>query len=378
MLRASDWDGIGRPDCYVFGKLLGQGSFGTVRLAHHKITGHKVAVKSYEKARFKDSAQVKRCWSEIELMKSLNHIHIVRLFEVFETNKRIHLVMEAASGSNLCAYVKSRKRLPESEAIRILYHLTIAIEYLHNNDIVHRDVKLENVLFDSNRVIKLVDFGFSVRSQDKKLRVFCGTPSYMAPEIVRRKEYHGFPVDVWSLGVLFYAMLVGRFPFTAKTYPELYKKIARGVFSIPDHISNSARDAIRKMLTLNPTMRLTIAQVRTHPVLAERSHTFPRVPEPDECVHLISADPNKDIAQPLLKQLTDFGFHKERLLKSILARDRNHYTTTYYLLAMKADKKRLMLQREREKQQQQQQQQQPPQQHHSVPAADFVQQSQQA
>jgi serine/threonine protein kinase len=343
MIRDKQWNGVGRPDCYVFGKLLGQGSFGTVRLAHHKITGHKVAVKSYERAKFKDEAQVKRCRQEIDLMKTLNHVHIVRLFEVFETSKRIHLVMEAASGGNLCAYVKSRKRLPESEAVRIFYHLALAIDYLHANGIVHRDVKLENVLFDSNRVIKLVDFGFSVRAYDKPLRVFCGTPSYMAPEIVRRKEYIGFPVDVWSLGVLLYAMLVGRFPFTAKTYPELYKKIAGGAFQIPEGISASVRDALRRMLTLAPEQRATIAELKAHRMLSERAETFPIVPSPNQCTHLISDDPNDDIVPALVKQLTEFGFPKDRLIRSIQERQRNHFTTTYYLLAMKAEKKRQLL-----------------------------------
>ena len=343
MIRDKQWNGVGRPDCYVFGKLLGQGSFGTVRLAHHKITGHKVAIKSYERAKFKDEAQVKRCRQEIDLMKTLNHVHIVRLFEVFETSKRIHLVMEAASGGNLCAYVKSRKRLPESEAVRIFYHLALAIDYLHANGIVHRDVKLENVLFDSNRVIKLVDFGFSVRAYDKPLRVFCGTPSYMAPEIVRRKEYIGFPVDVWSLGVLLYAMLVGRFPFTAKTYPELYKKIAGGAFQIPEGISGSVRDALRRMLTLAPEQRATIAELKAHRMLTERAETFPQVPSPNQCTHLISDDPNDDIVPALIKQLTEFGFPKDRLIRSIQERQRNHFTTTYYLLAMKAEKKRQLL-----------------------------------
>ena len=137
---------------------------------------------------------------------------------------------------NLCQYVKARKRLGEADARAIFVQILMAVEYLHTTGIVHRDIKLENVLFDENRSMKLVDFGFSVGCRDptKKLKIFCGTPSYMAPEIVMRRQYEGRPVDIWSLGVLLYAMLCGMFPFVAKSYPELYKKIVRAHLRLPD------------------------------------------------------------------------------------------------------------------------------------------------
>jgi len=344
LITASDWDMQGQSDMYVFGKLLGQGSFGTVRLAYHKITGHKVAIKTCEKSRFKDENQLNRCRQEIQLMEQLNHIHISRLFETLENTKRIHMVMEAATGGNLCTYVKSKKRLVEAEAVGIFHQLILGLDYLHSNGIVHRDVKLENVLFDANKVIKLVDFGFSVISSDRKLKVFCGTPSYMAPEIVRRKEYVGFPVDVWSLGVLFYAMLCGRFPFAGKGHPDLYKKIAKGEYNMPESASASAQDSLKRMLCLNPSMRISIKQLKSHRILANEKSLFSENSHHNDCVSLISEDPKNDIQPNLVKQLTDFGFNKEKLVKSIIDRKRNHPTTTYYLLAMKAEKKRQSMQ----------------------------------
>ena len=340
LVTSSTWAGRGAPDMYVIGKILGQGSFGTVRLAHHKITGHKVAIKTYEKARMSKPGQLKRCRQEIRLMEKLNHAHSIRLFETFETQKRVHLVMEACTGGNLCSYVKAKKRLSENEAVSIFHQLSMGIEYLHNNRIVHRDVKLENMLFDGSRNVKLVDYGFSVFVSDRKLRVFCGTPSYMAPEIVRRKEYWGFPVDMWSLGVLFYAMLCGRFPFTAKSYPALYKTIVRGVYKTPDYLSVNVKDLLRKMLRLDSDRRATIWQVRKHPVITERAGELSSVPPPEQCAHLVSENPLDDIDEGLMKQLVDFGFSRALLKEGVITRKKNHVTATYYLLCMKAGRRR--------------------------------------
>ena len=325
---------------YVIGKVLGQGSFGVVRLAHHKITGHKVAIKTYEKSRMSAPGQLKRCRQEIRLMEKLNHANAIRLFETFETHKRVHLVMEACTGGNLCSYVKSKKRLAEAEAVRIFHQLSMGIEYLHNNRIVHRDVKLENVLFDSERNVKLVDFGFSVFVGERRLKVFCGTPSYMAPEIVKRKEYWGFPVDIWSFGVLLYAMLCGRFPFTAKSYPVLYKTIVRGVYNIPEHLSINARDLLGKMLRLDADRRATIWQIRKHALIGQYREELPTVPPPEQCAHLVSENPLDDVDEGLMKQLVDFGFNRTVLKEGIITRKKNHLTATYYLLCMKAGRRR--------------------------------------
>lgn len=329
----------GEPTLYVFGKLLGQGSFGVVRVAHHKITGHKVGIKVYEKAKFKDSNQLKRCRVELKLLEVLNHPNIVRLYEGFETTKRIYLVMESCAGGNLCTYVKGKKKLPEREAMGIVTQVAAAVQYLHSCSIVHRDIKLENVLFEG-KIVKLCDLGFSTKtSSEKKLRVFCGTPSYMPPEIVRRKEYIGFPVDIWSLGVLFYACLVGRFPFTAKTYPDLYKKIAKGVMTpLPDTVSPFTTELIIRMLSVNAGMRPTAKQVLKS-LSAEMKPTV-QVPSVNEMTHLISENPKQDIQPALIKQLVDFGFQQEQLEEAILTKQRNHLSATYYLLASKTARKK--------------------------------------
>ena len=169
-------------DMYMVGKVIGVGSYGKVRAAWHRLTGSKVAIKTYDKAKLKDPAHWKRVHSEIKITEQTSHPRIARLFEAIETPKRMHLIMECLDGGNLCSYVKQKRRLSEEESKRIFFQLLQAMDYLHVMGVAHRDIKLENVLFGDNKDIKLIDFGFStVCVPGKKLRVFCGTPSYMAP-----------------------------------------------------------------------------------------------------------------------------------------------------------------------------------------------------
>lgn len=169
-------------DMYMVGKVIGVGSYGKVRAAWHRLSGSKVAIKTYDKAKLKDPAHWKRVHSEIKITEQTSHPRIARLYEAIETPKRMHLIMECLDGGNLCTYVKQKRRLSEEESKRIFFQLLQAIDYLHTMGVAHRDIKLENVLFNDNKDIKLIDFGFStVCVPGKKLRVFCGTPSYMAP-----------------------------------------------------------------------------------------------------------------------------------------------------------------------------------------------------
>ena len=165
-------------DMYMVGKVVGVGSYGKVRAAWHRLTGSKVAIKTYDKAKLKDPAHWKRVHSEIKIMEQISHPRIARMYEAVETPKRMHLIMECLDGGNLCSYVKAKRRLSEDESRRIFFQILQAIEHLHSLGVSHRDVKLENVLFVNDRDIKLIDFGFSTVCQPgKKLKVFCGTPS---------------------------------------------------------------------------------------------------------------------------------------------------------------------------------------------------------
>ena len=250
---------------FTLGKLIGTGAYASVKSAVSKTEGKKFALKIYEKYRLTDPSKKKNVGREIEILKKLDHPNIVKMFEVIETPKQLHLVLEFVPGGSLGAFLKKKpgRRLEESECRAIFRQLVLALEYIHSQKVTHRDLKLENLLMDKeNSVVKVIDFGFSTCfSHEKKVKLFCGTPTYMAPEIVMRKEYSGPPADIWALGVLLFVMLSGCFPFKAPTDRELFKKIEKGIFSIPSHVSAGARDLIHRILVVNPAERLKASDI---------------------------------------------------------------------------------------------------------------------
>ena len=321
-------------DMYMVGKVVGVGSYGKVRAAWHRLTGAKVAIKTYDKSKLKDPAHWKRVHSEIKIMEQVSHPRIARMYEAVETPKRMHLIMECLDGGNLCSYVKQKRRLSEEESKRIFFQVLQAIEFLHAKDVSHRDVKLENVLFADSKEVKLIDFGFSTICQPgKRLKVFCGTPSYMAPEIVRRMEYEGKPVDVWSLGILLYALLCGCFPFRAKSYPDLYRKIARGTFNIPEELSMPVRDLLRQLLTVDANQRITAYSAMRHPWLHTQFSTSPDMDKLRlEIPILISDRAADDIDDEVVAELERFGISRDETMRTVLSKTHSSMGTFYYLL----------------------------------------------
>jgi serine/threonine protein kinase len=182
----------------------------------HKKTNKKVALKIYEKEKMKETQRKKSVRREIKLMERLNHPHIAKLYEAIETDDQVILVMEYVSGGSTHGFLKSKpnRRMDEEDARRIFKQVLSALQYCHSKCVCHRDIKLENVMLDSRGNVKIIDFGFSTCiPNDKKIKIFCGTPSYMAPEIVAKKEFCGPPADIWASGVLLYAFFCGCFPF---------------------------------------------------------------------------------------------------------------------------------------------------------------------
>ena len=254
----------GKISNYAINGQIGQGSYAIVKQGLNKKTNKRVAIKIYDKYKVADTQRKTSMMREISLLRRLNHPHIVRLYEVIENTRQIYLVTELVNGKSLRDYVRSKvnKRLSEKEAFKIFKQVLSGIEYCHKLNVTHRDIKMENILLDENQNAKLIDFGFSICSTPTQhLKVFCGTPSYMAPEVVSRKEYLGPPSDMWSMGVLLYMMTTGNFPFKGLTDRELFRNIMRGSFVYPSHLSMSAKSLINKMLTLNPNKRGTASQV---------------------------------------------------------------------------------------------------------------------
>ncbi|XP_043081218.1 NUAK family SNF1-like kinase 1 [Puntigrus tetrazona] len=243
---------------------LGRGTYGKVKRAVERQCGKTVAIKSIRKERLRDDLDKAHIQREIEISASLVHPHIIRLYEVFESRDRIVMVMEYASGGELYEYIQDRQRLSEEEARHFFRQITSAVQYCHQNGVVHRDLKLENILLDTDLNVKLADFGLSNRyTRGRCLDTFCGSPLYASPEIINGLPYRGPEVDCWSLGVLLYALVYGSMPFDGTTYSVLKEQIRHGRYKTPDVLSE-ARSLIRWMLTVKTEDRATVEDIANH------------------------------------------------------------------------------------------------------------------
>jgi 5'-AMP-activated protein kinase catalytic alpha subunit len=264
---------------YVLGKNLGIGAFGKVKLATHAVTGHKVAVKILNKAKIKQLGMEEKVQREINILHLCTHPHIIRLYEVIDTPTDIFLVNEYVSGGELFDYIVSKGRLSSDEARNFFHQIVSGVEYCHFQKIVHRDLKPENLLLDSNLNIKIADFGLSNLMRDGDfLRTSCGSPNYAAPEVISGHLYAGPEVDVWSCGVILYALLCGSLPFDDESIPNLFKKIKSGMYSLPSHLSQLARNLIPRMLEVDPMKRITIPEIRLHPWFQHKLPPYLRHP----------------------------------------------------------------------------------------------------
>lgn len=207
---------------------------------------------------------------EVNLLLKLRHDNVVKIYETIETKKHIIIVMELCAGGDLLNYVRKRRRLKEPVAKKIFKQIIDGLKYIHSKYVAHRDIKLDNILLDGKGQVKIADFGVSKQSTPGvKMRDQCGTPAYIAPEILRNKNGYTFAVDLWSAGVVLYAMLYGTVPFKAASMDELHGLILRGIYTLKDDISQEARDMLRGLLEINPHKRLNYDQINSHPWLAD-------------------------------------------------------------------------------------------------------------
>lgn len=313
---------------YFLGRTIGEGTFGKVKFGTHILTSEKVAIKILEKDRICDVSDVERVSREIHILKLIRHPNIIQLYEIIETPKKLYLIMEYASGGELFDYIVSHTRINEKEAIKFYQQLIGGIEYIHRLGIVHRDLKPENLLLDHNKCIKIVDFGLSnTYKEGELLKTACGSPCYAAPEMIAGKKYHGSRVDIWSSGVILFAMLCGYLPFEDPNTSQLYKKILAGDYQVPKFLSSNAKDLLQNILNTDPEKRFTVNQIREHPWLSHsKVESLPGI--------LVGYD-YIPVDTNILKQLEEFGYDIEHAKKCIEANKHNNITTAYYLLLKK-------------------------------------------
>ncbi|XP_078442763.1 CBL-interacting protein kinase 8-like isoform X2 [Wolffia australiana] len=249
---------------YEVGRTIGEGTFGKVKFAQNTETGESVAMKVLDRStivRHWMADQIKR---EISTMKVVRHPHVVRLHEVLASRTKIYIILEYITGGELFDKITRNGKLNENDARRYFQQLIDGVDYCHTKGVYHRDLKPENLLLDSRGNLKISDFGLSAHPPQgvSLLHTTCGTPNYVAPEVLQHKGYDGSSADVWSCGVILYVLLAGRLPFDEVDLTALYSKIGKAEFSFPSWFSSGARSLIYRILDPNPDSRLKISDIR--------------------------------------------------------------------------------------------------------------------
>jgi calcium/calmodulin-dependent protein kinase I len=258
-------------DFYKIEDELGAGSFAVVRYAVNKVTGQEVAVKIIDRKDMGEDDEV-ALRTEVEILSNLDHPNVVKMFEVFEAEDYLYIVLELMTGGELFDRIVEKESYSEKEAADTIRPIVDAIRYCHENDIIHRDLKPENLLYETKEeesIIKISDFGLArFLPNDMFASTACGTPGYVAPEIISGKGYSS-PVDVWSIGITLYILLCGFPPFYNEDNAALFEEIKKGEFDFPtpywDDISDMAKDLIKKMLIVKASDRINIEGILDHP-----------------------------------------------------------------------------------------------------------------
>lgn len=277
---------------YELGRTLGEGTFAKVKFARNLETGENVAIKILDKEKVLKHKMIGQIKREISTMKLIRHPNVIRLFEVMASKTKIYIVLEFVTGGELFDKVASKGRLKEDEARKYFQQLVNAVDYCHSRGVFHRDLKPENLLLDAKGVLKVSDFGLSALAQqvreDGLLHTTCGTPNYVAPEVINNKGYDGAKADLWSCGVILFVLMAGYLPFEDANLMSLYKKIYKADFSCPPWFSSSAKKLIQRILDPNPSTRITTAEL-TENEWFKKGYKPPVFEEPDISVDDVDA-----------------------------------------------------------------------------------------
>lgn len=316
---------------FIFIEKLGQGAHGVVYRGEHKDTKLQVAIKCVSKLLLSTSQQQTRLMREISLLKKINHPMIVQLFNVYEDENYHYLIMEYVENGNLYEFVSSQGNLREPVARRYFLQLLSVLDYLHNNKhIAHRDLKLENILLDRYYNIRVVDFGLSncFTEDSPLLNTSCGTPQYVAPEMVRGMQYTK-SADIWSAGIVLYAMTVGSLPFDCQEIPKLMNAILYSQPVFPDSMSPALKDLISKMLAKSSDGRISIERIKEHPWFSPREFTAIN----DYAMKIISEYNSEECCDKnILERMKAFNYDISNIKQKLFLNECDDITATYRLM----------------------------------------------
>ncbi|KAL3521298.1 hypothetical protein ACH5RR_019447 [Cinchona calisaya] len=303
---------------YDFGRLLGQGNFAKVYYGRNLASGQSVAIKVIDKEKILKVGLINQTKREISVMGLVKHPNILQLYEVMATKTKIYFVLEYAKGGELFNKV-AKGRLKEDIARKYFQQLITAVDFCHSRGVYHRDLKPENLLLDENGNLKVSDFGLSALAESKRqdglLHTTCGTPAYVAPEVISRKGYDGVKADIWSCGVILFVLLAGYLPFHDSNLMEMYKKISKAEYKCPNWFPPEVRKLLSRILDPNPYTRISIAKIMENPWFRKgldcrhlRASTEDKqknpvnadtVIDPNECCGSPSTETKLDMAKPI-------------------------------------------------------------------------------
>ena len=263
---------------YSIKQIIGKGTFSIVKLGVDKITGEKVAIKILNKNKILNENDAERVDREINILKNVNHINLIKINKIKEDSKNYYIIMEYCEIGELFNYIVKKRRLDENESAYYYFQIINGLEYIHSKNIIHRDLKPENLLIFNNNILKIIDFGLSnFNKSNEFLSTPCGSPSYASPEMIEGKNYDGNLVDIWSTGIILFAMLCGYLPFEGQTNEILYKNILLCKVDYPKYLSDISIDLLKKILVPIPNNRITLQEIKNHPFYLKGKDLFKKI-----------------------------------------------------------------------------------------------------